>query len=301
MSTVPASPARVTPRTLLAKKSRGEPVVMVTAYDYPSAKAADAAGVDAILVGDSLGMVVLGYDDTLRVTMDDMLHHARAVARARTAALRVGDMPFLSYQADVAEAVRNAGRFLSDGGMDAVKLEGGRERAGTVRAIVEAGIPVIGHLGLTPQSIRALGGYRVQGATAEAARRVLDDALRLEDAGCFALVLEAIPDRVAALVTARLGIPTIGIGAGAACDGQVLVWHDLLGWEDRIAPRFVKRYASMAEEAREALGAYAADVRARLFPAAAHAYPIADAEWVRLEAGLAARPAAARRPEAVAW
>ena len=301
MSTVPASLARVTPRALLAKKSRGERVVMVTAYDYPSAKAADAAGVDAILVGDSLGMVLLGYDDTLRVTMDEMLHHARAVARARTAALRVGDMPFLSYQADTAEAVRNAGRFLSDGGMDAVKLEGGRERAGTVRAIVDAGIPVMGHLGLTPQSIRALGGYRVQGATAEAARRVLDDALRLEDAGCFALVLEAIPDRVAALVTSRLGIPTIGIGAGAACDGQVLVWHDLLGWEDRIAPRFVKRYASMAEEAREAIGAYAADVRARLFPAAAHAYPIADAEWVRLEADLAARPAAARISEAVAW
>ena len=301
MSTVPAPAARVTPRTLHAKKSRGEPVVMITAYDYPSAKAADAAGVDAILVGDSLGMVVLGYDDTLRVTMDDMLHHARAVARARTAAMRIGDLPFLSYQADVAEAVRNAGRFLADGGMDAVKLEGGRERAGTVRAIVEAGIPVMGHLGLTPQSIRALGGYRVQGATAEAARRVLDDALRLEDAGCFALVLEAIPDRVAALVTARLSIPTIGIGAGAACDGQVLVWHDLLGWEDRIAPRFVKRYAAMAGEAREALGAYAADVRAHRFPAAEHSYPIADAEWARLEADLAARPPAGRRRETLAW
>jgi 3-methyl-2-oxobutanoate hydroxymethyltransferase len=300
MSTVPASTARVTPRTLLGKKSRGEPAVMLTAYDYPSAKAADAAGVDAILVGDSLGMVVLGYDDTLRVTMDDMLHHARAVARARTAALRVGDMPFLSYQADVAEAVRNAGRFLSDGGMDAVKLEGGRERAGTVRAIVEAGIPVMGHLGLTPQSIRALGGYRVQGATAEAARRVLDDALGLEDAGCFALVLEAVPDRVAALVTARLGIPTIGIGAGAACDGQVLVWHDVLGWEDRIAPRFVKRYAAQADEAREAIGAFAFDVRSRRFPANEHAYPIPDAEWSRLESDLAARPSAVRR-EALAW
>ncbi|HEY3349700.1 MAG TPA: 3-methyl-2-oxobutanoate hydroxymethyltransferase [Thermoanaerobaculia bacterium] len=301
MSTVPASAARVTPRHLLAKKARGEPVVMVTAYDHPSARAADAAGVDAILVGDSLGMVVLGYDDTLRVTMDDMLHHARAVARARTAALRVGDMPFLSYQADVAEAVRNAGRFLSDGGMDAVKLEGGRERARTVRAIVEAGIPVVGHLGLTPQSIRALGGYRVQAATAEAARRVLDDALRLEDAGCFAIVLEAIPDRVAALVTSRLGVPTIGIGAGSACDGQVLVWHDLLGWEERIAPRFVKRYAAMAEEARAALGRYAADVRERRFPSAEHIYPIADGEWERLQADLAAHPPAARRPETVAW
>ena len=300
MSTVPASQARTTPRTLLAKKSRGEPVVMVTAYDYPSAKAADAAGVDAILVGDSLGMVVLGYDDTLRVTMEDMLHHARAVARARTAALRVGDLPFMSYQADVAEAVRNAGRFLSEGGMDAVKLEGGRERVGTVRAIVEAGIPVVGHLGLTPQSIRALGGYRVQGATAEAARRVLDDALRLEDAGCFSLVLEAIPDRVAALVTQRLAIPTIGIGAGAACDGQVLVWHDLLGWEDRIAPRFVKRYAAMAAEAREALSIYAADVRERRFPTPEHAYPIADTEWKRLEASLEERQGAPRRRAALA-
>ncbi len=294
MSTVPAA-ARVTPRTFHAKKSRGEPIVVVTAYDYPSAKAADAAGVDAILVGDSLGMVVLGYDDTLRVTMEDMLHHARAVARARTAAMRIGDLPFLSYQADVAEAVRNAGRFLADGGMDAVKLEGGRERAGTVRAIVEAGIPVMGHLGLTPQSIRALGGYRVQGATAEAARRVLDDAFRLEDAGCFALVLEAIPDRVAALVTSRLAIPTIGIGAGGACDGQVLVWHDLLGWEDRIAPRFVRRYASMAEKAREALAAYASDVRAHRFPAPEHCYSIADDEWHRLEADLAARPPVGRR------
>jgi len=287
MSTAPASVLRVTPRALLAKKSRGEPVVMVTAYDYPSARAADAAGVDSILVGDSVGMVVLGYDDTLRVTMDEMLHHARAVARARTAALRVGDMPFLSYQADVAEAVRNAGRFLADGGMDAVKLEGGRERAATIRAIVEAGIPVVGHLGLTPQSVRALGGYRVQGASAEAARRVHDDALSLEDAGCFALVLEAIPDRVASLVTRRLAIPTIGIGAGPACDGQVLVWHDLLGWEDRLAPRFVKRYAAMAAEAREALGTFAADVRAHRFPAAEHTYAIADAEWERLEAGLA--------------
>jgi 3-methyl-2-oxobutanoate hydroxymethyltransferase len=301
MSTTPAPAPRTSPRTFLAKKSRGEPLVVVTAYDYPSAKAADAAGVDAILVGDSLGMVVLGYDDTLRVTMEDMLHHARAVARARTAALRIGDLPFLSYQADVAEAVRNAGRFLSEGGMDAVKLEGGHERAGTVRAIVDAGIPVMGHLGLTPQSIRALGGYRVQAATAEAARRVVDDALRLQDAGCFSIVLEAIPDRVAALVTRALTIPTIGIGAGVACDGQVLVWHDVLGWEDRIAPRFVKRYAAMADEARSALGAWAADVRERRFPGAEHSYPIPDSEWERLQADLAARPPSSRRREAIAW
>ncbi len=289
MSTVPAPTTRVTPRTFAAKKSRGEPIAMVTAYDYPSARSADAAGADAILVGDSVGMVVLGYDDTLRVTMEDMLHHAKAVARAKPRALAVGDLPFLSYQVDVADAVRNAGRFLAEGGMDAVKLEGGRERTPAVRAIVEAGIPVMGHLGLTPQSIRALGGYRVQAATAEAARRVLDDALRLEDAGCFSVVLEAIPDRVASEITRRLSIPTIGIGAGAGCDGQVLVWHDVLGFEERLAPRFVKRYANMAEEARAAIGAYVSDVRERRFPAAEHTYPIADDEWRRFEAELEAR------------
>jgi 3-methyl-2-oxobutanoate hydroxymethyltransferase len=289
----PATPRpRVTPPTLRAKKARGEAVAMVTAYDVASALAADRAGLDAILVGDSLGMVVLGYDDTLRVTMDEMLHHARAVARARPRALLVGDMPFLSYQISTEDAIRNAGRFLAEGGMDAVKLEGGTERAGTVHALVDAGIPVIGHIGLMPQSIRALGGYRAQGGTATAARRLLEDALSLEAAGCFALVLEAVPDRVASLITASLSIPTIGIGAGSGCDGQVLVFHDLLGLQDSLAPRFVKRYASLLDEAQKALEAYRRDVVDRLFPGPEHAYSIPDDEWDRLQRDLDADPPA---------
>lgn len=279
----PAAPRpRVTPPSLRAKKARGEPVTMVTAYDYPSALAADRANLDAILVGDSLGMVVLGYDDTLRVTMDEMLHHARAVARARPRALLVGDMPFLSYQTSLADAIKNAGRFLADGGMDAVKLEGGAERAATVHALVDAGIPVIGHIGLMPQSIRALGGYRAQGGTATAARRLLENARALEEAGCFALVLEAVPDRVAALITKSLSIPTIGIGAGSACDGQVLVFHDVVGLQDSLLPRFVKRYASLLEEAQRALEAYRHDVAERRFPGPEHSYPMPDEEWDRL-------------------
>ena len=302
MSTSSPARSRVTPQSLLQKKGRGEPVAMVTAYDHPSAVAADRAGVDVILVGDSLGMVVLGYDDTLRVTMDDMLHHARAVARAGTRALRVGDMPFLSYQASVEEAIRSAGRFLSDGGMDAVKLEGGRERAGTVRAIVEAGIPVMGHIGLMPQSIRALGGYRAQGGTAAAARGLLEDALRLEAAGCFSVVLEAIPDRVATLVSKSLRIPTIGIGAGAGCDGQVLVFHDLLGLQDTLSPRFVKRYANLLEVSQKALETYCREVAERRFPGPEHAYQMPDEEWNRLLADLEKNPLP-RVPstETVAW
>jgi 3-methyl-2-oxobutanoate hydroxymethyltransferase len=275
---------------------------MVTAYDHPSALAADRAGLDVILVGDSLGMVVLGYDDTLSVTMDEMIHHARAVARAKTRALRVGDMPFLSYQASVEQAIRNAGRFLSEGGMDAVKLEGGRERAATARAIVEAGIPVMGHIGLQPQSIRALGSYRAQGGTAAAARRLLEDAFRLEDAGCFSIVLEAVSDRVAALITRQLAIPTIGIGAGPGCDGQVLVFHDLLGLQDSLAPRFVKRYASLLDEAEKALEAYRRDVAERRFPGPEHAYSISDEEWDRLQRNLEADPPSGlSRKEPVAW
>jgi 3-methyl-2-oxobutanoate hydroxymethyltransferase len=275
---------------------------MVTAYDYPSALAGDRAGLDVLLVGDSLGMVVLGYEDTLSVTMDEMLHHARAVARAKSRALRVGDMPFLSYQVSVEEAIRNAGRFLSEGGMDAVKLEGGRERAGTVRAIVEAGIPVMGHIGLQPQSIRALGGYRAQGGTAAAARKLLEDALRLEDAGCFAVVLEAIPDRVATLVSKHLRVPTIGIGAGSGCDGQVLVFHDLLGLQDNLAPRFVKRYASLLEEAQKALETYRREVLDRQFPGPEQTYPISDEEWEKLRRDLTENPLrGASQKEPVAW
>jgi 3-methyl-2-oxobutanoate hydroxymethyltransferase len=290
MSTTSPARSRLTPQSLLAKKGRGEPVTMVTAYDYPSALAADRAGLDVLLVGDSLGMVVLGHEDTLSVTMDDMIHHAKAVARARSRALRVGDMPFLSYQASVEEAVRNAGRFLSEGGMDAVKLEGGRERAATVRAIVEAGIPVMGHVGLQPQSIRALGGYRAQGGTAPAARRLLEDALRLEEAGCFSIVLEAVPDRVATLVSKHLRVPTIGIGSGAGCDGQVLVFHDLLGLQDSLAPRFVKRYASLLEEAQKALEAYRQEVAERRFPGPEHVYPIPEDEWETLRRDLTENP-----------
>ena len=299
----PAAPRpRVTPPTLRAKKAHGEAIAMVTAYDVASALAADRAGLDAILVGDSLGMVVLGYDDTLRVTMDEMLHHARAVARARPRALLVGDMPFLSYQTSAADAIRNAGRFLAEGGMDAVKLEGGTERAGTVHTLVDAGIPVMGHIGLMPQSIRALGGYRAQGGTAAAARRLLEDALSLEAAGCFALVLEAVPDRVASLITASLSIPTIGIGAGSGCDGQVLVFHDLVGLQDSLAPRFVKRYASLLDETQKALEAYRRDVADRRFPGPEHTYSIPDEEWARLTRDLDLNPPAGLSKKVpVAW
>ncbi len=301
MSTPPPARSRMTPQSLLAKKSRGEPITMVTAYDVPSALAADRAGLDILLVGDSLGMVVLGYEDTLSVTMDDMLHHSRAVARTKSRALRVGDMPFLSYQASVEEGIRNAGRFLSEGGMDAVKLEGGRERAETVRAIVEAGIPVMGHLGLQPQSIRALGGYRAQGGTAPAARRLLEDALRLEEAGCFSIVLEAVPDRVATLVTRQLRIPTIGIGSGSGCDGQVLVFHDLLGLQDSLQPRFVKRYAGLLEAARKGLEAYKEEVADRRFPGPEHTYPISDEEWEKLRRDLEENPVRGAARKVPAW
>jgi 3-methyl-2-oxobutanoate hydroxymethyltransferase len=247
---------------------------MLTAYDFPTARALDRAGVDSILVGDSLGMVVLGYDDTVSVTMEEMLHHARAVARGANVAHLVGDMPFLSYQASVGDAVRNAGRFLKEGGMNAVKLEGGREVVPAVRALVGAGIPVVGHIGLTPQKVNQLGGFKTQGKSAAAARSLIEDADALEDAGCHALVLEAIPDRLAGLITRRLSIPTIGIGAGADCDGQVLVTHDLLGLTDGFAPKFVKQYANLHEEMARAFAAYIEDVRTRRFPEPAHAHPL---------------------------
>jgi 3-methyl-2-oxobutanoate hydroxymethyltransferase len=260
------------------KHRRGEPITMLTAYDYPTARLVDAAGIDAILVGDSLAMVVLGHDNTLSVTMDEMLHHARAVARGARSALLIGDMPFMSYQADSAEAMRNAGRFLQ-AGMEAVKLEGGRAVAETVRAIVRAGIPVMGHVGLTPQSLNALGGWRVQGRSADAARTVLDDARALEDAGCFAVVLESLPERLAAHVTQQLSIPTIGIGAGNATSGQVLVLHDVLGLYDRLSPKFVKRYAELAPVIQTALEAYRQEVETRAFPTREHAYAMPEEEW----------------------
>lgn len=274
---------KVTTRLVQAMKTRHEPISMLTAYDYPTALVMDQAGIDLILVGDSLGMVVLGYESTLPVTMDEMIHHCKAVARGAKYALLVGDMPFMSYQASTAEAVKNAGRFLQEAGMNAVKLEGGIERADTVRAIVGAGIPVMGHLGLTPQSIHQLGGFRTQGKDADAAFRLLENAQVLQEAGCFSLVLESIPGRLAELVSKRLVIPTIGIGAGAGCDGQVLVTHDLLGIFERFTPKFVKRYANFSTEMRQAFSTYRADVRAKAFPAAEHTVDMSEEEWKALE------------------
>jgi 3-methyl-2-oxobutanoate hydroxymethyltransferase len=235
--------------------------------------------VDAILVGDSLGMVVLGYENTLPVTMEEMLHHSRAVARGAKNALLVGDMPFMSYQVSVEDAVRNAGRFLQNGGMDAIKLEGGREREPAIRAIINAGIPVMGHLGLTPQSVHQLGGFRAQGKTALAAQRLVEDARLLEEAGCFSLVLEAVPTQLAEYISHQVAIPTIGIGAGAGCDGQVLVSHDLLGLFDRFTPRFVEKYADLHGEMQKAFNEYIADVQSLQFPAAEHGISMDPIEW----------------------
>jgi len=270
---------KVTTLTLRQKKARGEIITMLTAYDYPTAMAMDKAGVDAILVGDSLAMVVLGYENTLPVTMEEMLHHSRAVARGAKTALLIGDMPFMSYQVSVEEATRNAGRFLQQGGMDAVKLEGGRERADAVRSITSAGIPVMGHLGLTPQSINQLGGFRAQGKTAIAAKRLVEDALILEAAGCFSIVLESVPARLADLISKKISIPTIGIGAGVGCDGQVLVTHDVLGLFDRFTPKFVKKYANFHNEMQKTFADYIEDVETKRFPALEHTVEMDDKEW----------------------
>ena len=275
------APARkkITTLTYRQKKERGEPITMLTAYDYPTALAVDNAGVDSILVGDSLAMVVLGYKNTLAVTMEDMLHHSKAVARGAKSALLIGDMPFMSYQISVEEATRNAGRFLQEGGMDAVKLEGGRERADAIRSITSAGIPVMGHIGLTPQSVNQLGGFRAQGKTAIAAKRLVEDALILEDAGCFSIVLESVPARLAELISKKISIPTIGIGAGVGCDGQVLVTHDLLGLFDRFTPKFVKKYANFSQEMQKAFTDYIDDVETKRFPAPEHTVEMEDKEW----------------------
>jgi 3-methyl-2-oxobutanoate hydroxymethyltransferase len=273
---------KVTTRTFHLKKKRGEAITMLTAYDYPTALAVDQAGIDSILVGDSLGMVVLGYESTLPVTMDDMLHHCKAVARGAQYALLIGDMPFMSFQVSAEEALRNAGRFLQEADMDAVKLEGGRERAEAVRRMVEAGIPVMAHIGLTPQSINTLGGFRTQGKTASAAKRLVEDAHILEEAGAFGLVLEAVPAQLAALISERLAIPTIGIGAGAGCDGQVLVTHDLVGQFDRFTPKFVKQYADIHTEVLSAMRGFRADVEAGAFPEDEHSTFMKDEEWTQL-------------------
>jgi 3-methyl-2-oxobutanoate hydroxymethyltransferase len=267
---------KVTVPDILKRKGSGDPIVALTAYDYPFGRIADEAGVDLILVGDSLGMVVQGMDSTLPVTMDEMVYHCRMVARARRRALLVGDLPFLSYQVSVADAVANAGRLIKEGAVEAVKLEGGVPMADTIRAIANVDIPVMGHIGLTPQSVHRMGGHRVQGQRrgdrAGQRDRILDDALAVEDAGAFALVLEGMPLDLAAEITDRLTIPTIGIGAGPHCDGQILVLHDVLGLCDRVSPKFAKRYAELWQAAGDAIGAYAREVRSGTFPSDAHSF-----------------------------
>jgi len=253
----------------------GVPLVMVTAYDAPTARIADEAGVDVILVGDSVAMVVLGYDDTLQVTVQDMAHHTAAVARTRPHALVVADLPWMSYHLGDTDAVRNAATLVR-AGAQAVKLEGGRKRVPVVHALVDAEIPVMGHLGLTPQSVHAMGGFKVQAKDASAARGLVDDAVALAGAGCFSLVLEGVPDRVARAVTEAVDIPTIGIGAGAWCDGQVLVFHDIAGLEDRVLPKFVRRYGSLKADGVAAISAFAADVRAGRFPNDAESYHLPE-------------------------
>jgi 3-methyl-2-oxobutanoate hydroxymethyltransferase len=271
-------------------KRRGEKIVMVTSYDAPSGRLADAAGVELVLVGDSAAMVVLGHDSTVPATMDEMLMLTRAVARGAKRPIVIADMPFGSFQVSDERALENAVRFVKEAGADAVKLEGAGPSLARVDAIVGAGIAVMGHVGLTPQSATALGGFKAQGRTATQARRLVEDALALQAAGCFALVLEAVPAPVAEEVTRRLEIPTIGIGAGPACDGQVLVWHDLLGLYAGRAPRFVKRYAEVGEEIRRALETYADEVRTGRFPEERHTYAMPDDELRAFAEELAARP-----------
>ena len=274
-------------------KRRGQKLAMVTAYDFPSGRIADEAGVELVLVGDSAGMVVLGNESTVPVTMDELLMLTRAVVRGAKRPLVIADMPFGSFQGSDEAAVDNAVRFVKEAGADAVKLEGAGPTLSRVQAIVGAGVPVMGHVGLTPQSATMLGGFKAQGRTAEKAERLYEDALALEAAGCFAIVLEAVPAPVAARVTEALQVPTIGIGAGADCDGQVLVWHDLLGLYAGKAPRFVKRYADLAGEARRAIEAYVDDVREGRFPEEQHTYAIPDEELAAFEARLPAHRAQA--------
>jgi 3-methyl-2-oxobutanoate hydroxymethyltransferase len=294
MTTRPRQPAPGTPAPgklplpeLADMKRRGERIVMITAYDAPSGASADAAGVDLVLVGDSAAMVVLGQDSTVPATMDEMLFLTRAVTRGARRPLVVADMPFGSFQVSDEEALQNAIRFVKEAGADAVKLEGGGTTLSRVQALTDAGIPVMGHIGLTPQSATMLGGFKAQGRTAAKAVRLYQDALALQAAGCFALVLEAMPAPVAAEITRALEIPTIGIGAGADCDGQVLVWHDLLGVYQGHAPRFVKQYAELAPIIRDAVERYGAEVRSGAFPEEIHTYGISDQELALFESALA--------------
>jgi 3-methyl-2-oxobutanoate hydroxymethyltransferase len=267
---------------LIEKKRQGKKISMLTAYDYPTALLVDRAGIDMILVGDSVGMVVLGYQTTIPVTMDEMIHHTKAVTRGAHRALVVGDMPFMSYNTSEGDAIRNAGRFIKEGAADAVKLEGGASVETVVRAIVRAGIPVMGHIGLTPQTISQLGGFRVQGKTAEGARRIIDDAKTLEEAGVFSIVLEAIPAELASRITESVKVPTIGIGAGTNCDGQVLVYQDMVGLFDRFIPKFVKQYAQVGEIMLNAFRQFKEEVEKGVFPAEEHTYQIETGELDRI-------------------
>ena len=263
---------RVTIRDLKEMKRRGETIAMITAYDYTAARILEEAGLPIILVGDSLGQVVLGYDSTVPVTMDEMVHHVKAVVRGTERAHIVGDMPFLSYHADVAEAIRNAGRLLKEGGAQSVKLEGGRQMADTVQRIVQSGIPVMGHIGLMPQSVNQLGGYRVQGKSAKAAIELMEDARVLEEAGAYSIVLECVPAPLARLITDRVSVPTIGIGAGVHCDGQVQVFHDLFGLFTDFVPKHARRYANLAEAMKQAAAEYIGEVQAKAFPTDKESY-----------------------------
>ena len=271
---------RLTVTDLRKMKANGEEIAALTAYDYPTARILDESGVDILLVGDSLGMVLLGYESTLAVTMEDMIHHTRAVARGARRAMVVGDMPFLSYQISPGDALRNAGRFLQEAGAQAVKLEGGRAVAETVRRLTEAGIPVMGHLGLTPQSVNQLGGYKVQGKNEGAAARLLEDARCLEESGAFAIVLEMIPRQLAELVTARVAVPTIGIGAGSGCDGQILVSNDMLGLYHGHVARFVKKFADLSPLVSRGVRDYVSEVKGGAFPGPEHSFTI-DEEILR--------------------
>lgn len=274
-------PIKVTIQYLKSKKKNHQKITMLTAYDYPMAKLIDQAGIDMILVGDSLGMVVLGYDSTLPVTMEDMIRHTQAVNRGTEAAFLVGDMPYKSYD-NRADAVKNARRFMEEAGCDAVKLEGGAESVEVAKAIIEAGIPVMGHLGLTPQSVEKLGGFKVQGKTAEAAKAIIEDAKSLEAIGCFSIVLECIPSAIAKIITEELKVPTIGIGAGPDCDGQVLVTNDMVGLFDRFIPKFVKQYTKLSTGIRESLMAYKKDVEAKRFPSKEHEFAIKSEELEKI-------------------
>ncbi len=273
---------KITISDLQEKKNKGEKITMMTAYDYPTAGLVDQVGMDTTLVGDSLGMVMLGYNSTVPVTMEEMLHHCRAVTRGTKNSFVLGDMPFMSYQVSVEKAVENAGRFMKEAGCDSVKLEGGSEVCHVVRAIVDAGVPVCAHIGLTPQTATKLSGFRVQGKDAESARELVQSAKDLEEAGVFMIVMECIPDLVAAKITKELNIPTIGIGAGKECDGQVLVYHDVVGLFERFTPKFVKRYVNLAPQIRDALTQYKEEVEEGTFPGPEHIFAMNEEEAKKL-------------------